>query len=134
MQVEDFLGEHVHPYYANVHTDTGECARRTGALFTECRTSFAACLNAPRDEYGVLFVGNGMTGAAALLSNMLGIQRHPDGAAKSTRGKRPTVIYSVLEHHSNCLPWREADVDNVVRCLSFVQRTALCQIIDVSLP
>lgn len=106
---ESFLTTQVAPWYANVHTDVGACATHTATLFEEARECVATSVHAPRCDYSVMFVGSGMTAAAFKLSHLLGLSE----PAVSGTG-RPVVMYSIMEHHSNCLLWRELDVDTVV--------------------
>lgn len=64
--------------------------------------------------------------AVAKLAHLLGIQRCPrgfkekkqQGASKRLNvydGKTPVVFFSNMEHHSNCVFWREMDCISVVR-------------------
>lgn len=109
---EQFLTTQVAPWYANVHTDVGVCANHTSALLEEARECVAKSVHADRCDYSVLFLGSGMTAAVFKLAHLLGLtepSRSPTG--------RPVVMYSIMEHHSNCLLWRELDVDTVVRGL-----------------
>jgi hypothetical protein len=119
--VEDFQQQCVAPWYANVHTDVGECAVHTAALYEEARACVAASVGAPQEVYSTIFVGSGMTAAAFKLAHLLGLtQRVPDGAP------RPVVMYSILEHHSNCVLWRELDVCTVVLATSLFAATVMC--------
>lgn len=110
----------VYPLYANVHTEVGTAAAATGQRFEEARSSVAQSVGAPQDEYAVIFTGSGMTGAAFKLAHLLGIPRQP-ATSESAYGEhdrkylRPVVMYSIMEHHSNCLLWRELDCETVVR-------------------
>lgn len=110
----------VYPLYANVHTEAGVSATATSHRFEEARATVARCVGAPLDEYAVVFTGSGMTGAAFKLAHLLGISR-TSSALQSTareqqsRPMRPVVMYSIMEHHSNCLLWRELDCETVVR-------------------
>lgn len=106
---EAFLTTQVAPWYANVHTDVGACATHTATVFEEARESVASSVRAPRCDYSVMFVGSGMTAAVFKLAHLLGLTE----PTMSGTG-RPVVMYSIMEHHSNCLLWRELDVDTVV--------------------
>jgi hypothetical protein len=108
--MEAFITAQVAPWYANVHTDAGACARHTSALYEEARSCVAESVGAPPCDYSVIFAGSGMTAAAFKLAHLLGLT----APAVSATG-RPVVMYSIMEHHSNCLLWRELDVDTVVR-------------------
>ena len=130
--IEAWLAQHVYPWFANVHSDVGECARITGKYVSDARAVVADFCRAPLDVYAVVFVGAGVTGAVAKLAHLLGI--HPrvatgrrkfacaDARALPT-GERPVVIVSLMEHHSNVVFWREMDCDLLVRPLLFTHRT-----------
>lgn len=120
LQVERFMIQSVYPLYANVHTEVGAAATATGQRFEEARTAVAQSVGAPQDDYAVVFTGSGMTGAAFKLAHLLGISRQ-SATSESARCAndrtvlRPVVMYSIMEHHSNCLLWRELDCETVVR-------------------
>lgn len=77
------------------------------------------------DRLGLIF-SCGTDAAVAKLAHLLGIQRCPRGFKEKKRqpaakracqsdGKTPVVFFSNLEHHSNCVFWREMDCVSVVR-------------------
>lgn len=114
--VEDFMQREVHPWYANVHTEVGACGVRMNQLYEDARATVAGAVNADTRDYAVLFCGAGMTAAIAKLAHLMGIHRRvtPRGGTSRwpfARGasKRPVVLVSGLEHHSNCVFWRELD-------------------------
>ena len=136
--MEAWLTRDVYPWFANVHSDVGECARITGKYVTDARAVVADFCRAPLNDYAVVFVGAGVTGAVAKLAHMLAI--HPriatgrrkfestDALAPPT-GERPVVIVSLMEHHSNVVFWREMDCDLLVRSshpLCSVQHALRC--------
>jgi selenocysteine lyase/cysteine desulfurase len=58
-----------------------------------------------------MFVGFGMTAAINKLQRILGL-RLPEGCpSKWEAGKKPLVIVTHMEHHSNQISWEECDVD-----------------------
>eukprot|EP00892_Ulva_mutabilis_P009613 jgi/Ulvmu1/7023/UM033_0082.1 len=114
-QVERFMIQNVYPLYANVHTEVGTCANATGQRFEEARASVARCVDAPQQEYAVVFTGSGMTGAAFKLAHLLGLGKRTAASKRSVEhGRQAVVMYSIMEHHSNCLLWRELDCQTVV--------------------
>lgn len=102
--VEDFIAEHVLPYYANSHTEASFCGARMTALRDEARSVIAKAVNAGPDET-VIFTGAGATSAVNRLVSLL--------ALDSSRTIRPLVLIGPYEHHSNILPWRESGAEVV---------------------
>lgn len=96
-EVEDFIGSHVLPYYANTHSESSFSGRWTNGLREEARKYIAKLLGA-EGGYEVLFTGSGSTAGLNLLSHLLR-QRYAQAPC--------TVFLGPFEHHSNDLPWRE---------------------------
>ena len=88
--IERFL-----PYYSSVHRGTGFKSRLSTDAYDHAHRIVAAFVGADPDANTVIF-GKNTTEAVNKLSYRLTIP--PDGV----------VISSVLEHHSNDLPWRRA--------------------------
>jgi cysteine desulfurase/selenocysteine lyase len=78
--------------YANVHRGLHLLANETTSAFEEARASVAAFLNASPDE--IVFTAGG-TDAVNLAANALG----------QGIGEGDEIILSVMEHHSNIVPW-----------------------------
>lgn len=101
-QVEDFVAEHVLPFYANSHTQSSFCGAYTTGLREEARATIAAHMNAG-PECAVIFAGSGATGAVNRLVALCGV------AASARENEIPPVVFiGPYEHHSNILPWRES--------------------------
>jgi len=114
--IEDFIQTQVLPTYANTHTEVSLTGRRTNLLREQARNEVARACNVRDDSHAVIFVGNGSTGTIDMLVGLLpppfksrGYQEKADDASK-----RPAVLVSVFEHHSNLLPWRESNADVLV--------------------
>ena len=99
-QVEDFISEHVLPFYANSHTSSSFCGAYISKLREDARQLIAQHTNATPD-CSVIFSGSGATSAINRLVSLCGIQQ-------LTKGERPVVFIGPYEHHSNILPWRES--------------------------
>ena len=108
--IEDFLRREVDPLVANTHTET----TYTGVAMTRAyhmsrdiiKEHVGACA-----EDSLIFAGFGMTAAINKLQRILGL-RMPAGCPGSCReGKRPLVLITHMEHHSNQITWEECDVD-----------------------
>lgn len=96
-QVEDFIAQHVLPYYANTHTTDSFCGNYTTKLREDARAEIARLTGA---EHGcsVIFAGSGATAGLNRLVNLFGVEKAQD----------PVVLHGPYEHHSNILPWRES--------------------------
>ncbi|NEY90697.1 aminotransferase class V-fold PLP-dependent enzyme [Tabrizicola oligotrophica] len=105
-QVEEFVMEHVLPYYANTHTETSFCGAYSTGLREAARAEIARILGAGPDCH-VVFSG---AGATAGLNRVVGLLNIPAVLAK---GGRAVVLHGPYEHHSNILPWRESGAEVV---------------------
>lgn len=101
VQVEDFIRDHVLPYYANTHTQASYCGAYMTKLREAARAEIAR-LVAAGPETSVVFTGAGSTAGINRIVGLL------DVAAISACGDRCVVLIGPYEHHSNILPWRES--------------------------
>lgn len=102
-QVEDFVAEHVLPFYANSHTESSFCGAYTTNLREEARQLIARETNAGED-FTVIFSGSGATSGVNRLVSLCNV---------AVQKQKPTVFIGPFEHHSNILPWRESGVEVV---------------------
>jgi selenocysteine lyase/cysteine desulfurase len=100
-QVEEFVAEHVLPYYANSHTESSFCGAYTTKLREEARRVIARETNAG-DDFTVIFSGSGATAGVNRLVSLCNV---------ADQKQKPTVFIGPFEHHSNILPWRESGVE-----------------------
>ncbi len=105
-QVEDFVAEHVLPFYANSHTEASFCGAYTTGLREEARALIGEDVNAGPD-CSVIFSGAGATSAVNRLVALCGVAE----AASLNPANIPTVFIGPYEHHSNILPWRESGAE-----------------------
>jgi cysteine desulfurase / selenocysteine lyase len=84
------------PYYASVHRGTGFKSQVSTHLYEQARRDVLRFLGADEEEHTCIF-GKNTTEAINKLA-----WRFP------FRDGRDTVLVSVMEHHSNDLPWRAA--------------------------
>ncbi len=105
-QVEDFVMEHVLPYYANTHTESSYCGGYSTRLREAARGEIARILGADAGCH-VVFSGAGATSG---LNRVVGLLDIPGTLA---RGGRAVVLHGPYEHHSNILPWRESGAEVV---------------------
>ncbi len=96
-QVENFVAEHVLPFYANSHTEASYCGSYITRLRREARAEIARIVGA-KEEDAVIFTGSGATAGLNRLVSLLGVQE----------ANQPVVLIGPYEHHSNILPWRES--------------------------
>ncbi len=116
--IEDYIRDVVLPLYANTHTEASGTGLQTSKFREEARSIIRRCLDAS-DEYAVIFVGNGCTGAIDHMIRVLGLsipdtldsQYHLTDVIPAA--ERPVVFIGPFEHHSNELPWRESIADVV---------------------
>jgi len=117
--IEDFLREHVMPYYANTHTESSGTGLQTTAFREDARAIIKAAVGGGDDDV-VIFTGSGATGAIAKLIDIMNLRLPGDLSdryhlrAQIPASERPVVFIGPYEHHSNELPWRESIADVVV--------------------
>ncbi|NOD62325.1 MULTISPECIES: aminotransferase class V-fold PLP-dependent enzyme [unclassified Ruegeria] len=96
-QVEDYVAQHVLPFYANSHTEASYCGSYMTRLRREARNEIARLIGA-RGEDAVIFTGSGATAGLNRLVSLMGVEE----------ADQPVVLIGPYEHHSNILPWRES--------------------------
>lgn len=108
--IEDFMRGKVGPLVANTHTETTWTGEAMTRAYHRSRDIIKSHVHAGPDD-SLMFVGFGMTAAINKLQRILGL-RLPEGIASPHReGKRPLVLVTHMEHHSNQITWEECDVD-----------------------
>ena len=117
--IEDFLRDHVMPYYANTHTESSGTGLQTGRFREQAREIIARTTGCTDDDV-VIFCGSGATAAINKLIDVLGLRLPQELSEryalleKIPEAERPVVFIGPYEHHSNELPWRESIADVVV--------------------
>ena len=111
--IEDYIRDHVLPYYANTHTEASYTGAQITALREQARQEIKRSLNCQSDDQ-VIFCGPGATAVINKLIDILNLrlpqelsQRYLTNASISD-SRRPIVFIGPYEHHSNELPWRES--------------------------
>ena len=116
--IEDYLREHVMPWYANTHSESSYTGAQTTALRDEARSIVHRAVNGGPDDL-VIFCGSGATTGINKVIDILGLRLSRDlhkrieGELLIPEHKRPVVFVGPYEHHSNELPWRESIADVV---------------------
>jgi len=113
--IEQRLLRLVGPWMANVHSEGSATGRAMSAATTAARRILRRHVGA-RDDDVLLPTGTGATGAVNKLQRLLG-WRVPSGfigAAVVPPRRRPLVLVTHMEHHSNHISWLECEADVVV--------------------
>ncbi|XP_072020829.1 probable cysteine desulfurase [Amphiura filiformis] len=100
--IENYIEQHVYPFYANTHTTTTITSRQTTQYRHEARDIIKECVNANEDD-AVIFTGSGSTGAINKLVHAMEI--------RGEKAKNTVVLVGPFEHHSNILPWKETGAE-----------------------
>jgi selenocysteine lyase/cysteine desulfurase len=103
-QVEEFIADHVLPFYANSHTEASHCGKMMTGMRNAARGEIARLVNAD-DECHVVFTGSGATAGINRIVSLLEIPK------RVRCGERIVVLIGPYEHHSNILPWRESGAE-----------------------
>ncbi len=107
--IEDFMRSTIGPLVANTHTETTWTGVAMTRAYHESREILKRHVGAGSED-SLLFTGFGMTAAINKLQRILGL-RLPEGRLPEREGKRPLVLITHMEHHSNQITWEECDVD-----------------------
>jgi len=113
-------------HYANTHTEDDMTGRSMTHLLHSAETTIKKCVNAG-DDYRIINVGTGATGAINKIQQILGVYL-PPATRKSLMDNLsvdfsknienlPVVFVGPYEHHSNEISWRDG----------------LCEIVEVQL-
>ena len=111
--IEDFMAGEIGPLVANTHTETTYTGTAMTRAYHDARDIIRKSVGAgPEDS--LIFSGFGMTAAVNKLQRLLGL-RFPEGCDRGCReGKRPLVLITHMEHHSNQITWEECDADVLI--------------------
>ena len=104
-QVEEFVMQHVLPYYANSHTEQSFCGATMTGMRETSRAVIAEKCGANLTDHAVIFSGSGATSGLNQLVHLLGLR---DAVVA---GQKAFVLHGPYEHHSNLLPWRESGAE-----------------------
>lgn len=105
-QVEDFVLNHVLPFYGNTHTEVSHCGATSTRLREAARAEIARICGAD-SRYATIFTGPGATTGLNRVVALLGV------ADAVAAGQKVRVFIGPYEHHSNILPWRESGAEVV---------------------
>ena len=111
--IEDYIRDHVLPYYANTHTEASFTGAQITTLREQARQEIKHSLNCQSDDQ-VIFCGSGATAVINKLIDILNLRLPQElskrylADARINDSERPVVFVGPYEHHSNELPWRES--------------------------
>jgi selenocysteine lyase/cysteine desulfurase len=110
--IEQRMREAVAPWIANTHTETSFTGHVMTAAYQHARDVIKRHVNAgPHDV--LIATGTGCTGAINKLQRILGLRAPSNfiGEARVAPERRPLVLVTHMEHHSNHTSWLECEVD-----------------------
>ncbi|KAL6868360.1 hypothetical protein ACP4OV_015205 [Aristida adscensionis] len=115
--IEDYILNHVLPYYGNTHTEDSYVGSRTTRTARKAASYIKRCMGAGADD-ALLFCGSGATAAAKRLQEAMGVAAPPPPLRERARAQlraeeRWVVFVGPYEHHSNLLSWRRSLADVV---------------------
>lgn len=84
--------------YANVHRGVYSLSERATEKFENARSKTARFINAPEDEYSIIFTRS-TTESVNLVAYAW---------ARQTLQPGDEIVVTEMEHHSNLIPWQEA--------------------------
>jgi len=109
--IEEYLSKVVGPLFANTHTENSTTGLQTTHFREEARDIVLEGVGGNRNDHILLFVGSGVTGAIDKFIRLMDIAvphaLKPLLASNVPLEKRPLILISDSEHHSNELMWRE---------------------------
>jgi selenocysteine lyase/cysteine desulfurase len=114
--IEDQLAKQVLPYMSNTHSSSSYASEIITAFVEQAHQKVRRALRGTDDDV-VVFTGSGATGAVNKLITAMGLRvggslaDHLDWTQHIPVEKRPIVLLTRMEHHSNDLPWRESICD-----------------------
>ncbi|XP_020592305.1 LOW QUALITY PROTEIN: uncharacterized protein LOC110032872 [Phalaenopsis equestris] len=118
--VENYITEHVLPFYGNTHTSDSFVGQRTTRMVKQATEYVKKCVRAGPDS-AIIFCGSGATAAVKgcrrvnRLQEMMGIAVPSNLKERAVLAEEDkwVVFVGPWEHHSNLLSWRQTTADVV---------------------
>ncbi|KAG5029810.1 hypothetical protein JHK87_013324 [Glycine soja] len=108
---ENFISNHLLPFYGNTHTCDSYVGSRTTKMVHEAREYIKKCLGGGEDD-ALILCGSGTTAAIKRLQEVMGIAVPSvlrERVLKSLGTEERWVVFvGPHEHHSNLLSWRQS--------------------------
>ncbi|KAH7291270.1 hypothetical protein KP509_29G009200 [Ceratopteris richardii] len=118
--IENFIIQHLLPFYGNTHTDDSFVGQRTSRMVKHAEEYIKQAVGGSDDD-ALLMCGSGCTGAIKRLQEVMGIAVSPVLRADTLDmirssafshevdvNERWLVFVGPYEHHSNLLSWRQS--------------------------
>ena len=111
--IEEKISYTFGPLIGNTHTESNITGTTMTLAYENARTIIKKHVNADLEKDILIMAGSGMTGAVNKLILILGwrLAKNFEKSVHIALSDRPIVFISMMEHHSNELPWRESIVD-----------------------
>merc|ERR1711916_166994 len=114
--IESYMLDEVLPMYGNTHSENSATAAQMHTYVHDARDAVLASVHGNEETDAVIFVGSGSTGAINKMARILGLDpsvgafryKKEDEDGGGVREFDTVVFISLMEHHSNILPWRES--------------------------
>ena len=106
--IEEYIANRLGPFVANTHTETTVTGTHMTAAYRQAQQIIKRHVHA-NDDDAIFFSGFGMTAVINKLQRLLGL-RIPDQYCGKLPGrcrKKPLVVITHMEHHSNHTSWNE---------------------------
>jgi len=111
--IEEYLINEIGPFVANTHTETTLTGRLMTDAYHQAHQIIKKHVGASQDDQ-LLFAGFGMTAVINKFQRILGL-RVPEKYKDDVKvEKKPLVIITHMEHHSNQTSWAESLVDMAI--------------------
>ncbi len=120
--IEEYMQTQVGPVIGNTHTETSFTGTAMTHAYHEARKVIKHHVNAYENDL-LFLVGNGMTGAVNKMQRMLGLRIPEYLSSKCSGEKKPLVLITHMEHHSNQITWEECNVDLLI--VPYIEETGL---------
>ena len=106
--IEEFVADQLGPFVGNTHTETTVTGTNMTAAYRQAKQIIKRHVHA-NDSDAIFFSGFGMTAVINKLQRLLGL-RIPEqycGKLPGRSRKKPLVVITHMEHHSNQTSWNE---------------------------
>jgi len=106
--IEEFMAESIGPFVGNTHTETTVTGTRMTSAYHQAQQVIKRHVHA-NDGDAIFFSGFGMTAVINKLQRLLGL-RIPEqycGKLPGRSRRKPLVVLTHMEHHSNHTTWNE---------------------------
>ena len=112
--IEDIMLNKIGPMIANTHSFSSQTGKASTYAYQHARALIKKHVNANASDV-LVTTGTGMTAALSKLQRYLGLRTADNKFHKTeNNADKPVVFITHMEHHSNQVPWYEANADVVI--------------------